>query len=238
MIWIKLKNIMKVYCLEAYYTINSKLGERKIGVYCNGDKKTGYISPEGIDLNNYDRLYFWINIPILSNENEILIRYNNISRKKPIFEGFAFNINTWGFISNNGFSFVNNLNGEKLQRGKYKNGNCEYFIKNHNFFTINVPIVANNKDKLFFIVFNKINHELNLNTNITIGNFSIEKIRKSYNNPFSRYFNSLPLKIYYAAKIPKEIINKYDNFIKIKFGKFPFGSRLIFSEAGTHDFSP
>ena len=61
-------------------------------------------------------------------------------------------------------------------------------------------------------------------------------LRKTYSNPFSRFYNSVAYNIYYGAKISKEIIKDNENFIKVTLSLINQDYRFYFRNSGTHDF--
>ena len=108
--------------------------------------------------------------------------------------------------------------------------------------SIQIPFVNSGKDKIFYVI----EHNSSwgpgvLMTNIqqTDGTYKqLGGLFTSFNNPFSRHFNSKLYQRYYGVIVPKNLLPTDKNFITIRID-MPTGlSDLLVREVGTHDYNP
>jgi hypothetical protein len=102
---------------------------------------------------------------------------------------------------------------------------------------IYIPIVRSGRDKLLY--FNEHNDTNNYGVylSITVNDNNIERLRTSYDNPFSRHFNSKPYCRFLAARVPAQYLGN-ENFVKVTFKTVTQVTYFHFRECGLIDYYP
>ena len=120
------------------------------------------------------------------------------------------------------------------------NDQCVKFIKGDVSFRI--PFVNSGKTKIFYIIEHN-NYWGPGIANVSLMNDLVDVplggMYTTFDNPFSRHFNSKRYCRYYGVVIPKDKLPKAPiNFINLRL-KIPSNSDgFFFREVGTHDFDP
>jgi hypothetical protein len=221
------------------------------GKFASGYRSLNNITPDGSIHNENWNLFEWYPIPIkLDSTRKILI--NNpysivpgINDTPTYFSGFAFSTNPWNHFRISPRTLELNLNDtdesvifNQLTKLTFNNNNWNNDQLNQivgiSTITIRIPFVNSGRNKVFYIIEHNSFDYAGYTTYITINNVNVGNLYTTFDNPFSRHFNSKLYNRYFGVIIPKEILPVSDNYIIVKF-TIPLNSILYFREVGTHD---
>ncbi len=249
------------YTILWVQTLNERWSDFKVynnspyktfGKFTTGYRKLNNISPNGATHNEYWSLFEWQPVPIkLNSDRKIMI--SNFRNGSPTwFSGFAFSTNPWNHCRLAAISIhwqtnkdpesdIDNTNAAITWNSEnWNNDNLLQFNKNTQP-SFQIPFVNSGKDKIFYVV------EHNNSWGPSVIMVSVQKADNTYqdigglyttfNNPFSRHFNSKIYQRYYGVIIPKNLLPTDKNFITIRVS-MPDGENLYVREVGTHDYNP
>ena len=223
------------------------------GKFSGGMNWLNNILPTGTTHNEQWDLFEWIPIPIRITKTERKIMLSSIIDNETWYSGFAFSSNPWNHCRVHCRMIYENLNKDDTinistfqtnigwNADRWNNAPVFTFISNTSPI-FRIPFVNSGKNKIFYLI------EHNNNWGPGIGEvFVTDKPGKSssslgnmyttFNNPFSRHFNSKIYMRYYGIIIPKDKLPS-DNFLEIKIIIPNNGQGLQIREVGTHDENP
>ena len=222
-------------CLSAIYSDDFE----KIGIFCGGFTNNGNaMSPDGSLSDGYWKIHKWMFIPIRKNKSIILSNsiFGNID--SGYISGISFGKNNlWSFTVNSAYAFEKAVNGGDSNNhyNNFKYDQSSSFSPKKSY-TIYVPIIPNGKDKIIFFIGDGDHKDQNCFTSIFVNDKPIERIRQTYVNPISYFYNSVMYSQYFGAFIPKEIIKENENFIKVSLSFENQDYVFYMRHAGTHDY--
>lgn len=235
-LWIRILN--ERWSTFEIYDTNKNL----YGRFSSGQRKLNNISPDGGTHDDSWNIHIWmpIGLPISQNPKKYIIVNPSNSNSDGWISGIAFSANPWGHASASALSYhwKNNASDEVRDwRDTWNNDHHASFIPSK-ITNIKVPIVHTNKDKLVYIVEHNDARSSNQHTLLKVDGKPIERFMTTYDNPFSRHYNSKLYQRYMAAKIPTSMLDKSKNFITltVDMSKQKNNDHTItFRELGTHD---
>ena len=189
--------------------------QEQMGKFTCGKRSLNELSPDGTTADSFESTHMWCNIPV-SRSGQIAI-YTDIFTEGWI-SGIAFGKNLWNHARNSALAYHWVINGGTAITWGSDNWNGDIFatIPGEKVSELIVPVHPSDKDKLLYIVEHNNNWNGIMHTNIYVKDKLIERFRSTYENPFARHFNSKLYSRYFAARIPKELINSGDRFISVK----------------------
>ena len=269
-LWILTSTNTLWYTLKLYqYANNSVI--KYFGKFSDGKNNLNKISPDGSTHDNAYDSTIWIPIPFDLNGNTtrklLLSSFHTAGTNEfRYIKQIAFSTNPWNHCRLSSHSIYNTINDSDTSQGLTPNTTNMIIFNNNTEAVWNntrlcyfkeglitqfrIPFVNSGKDKIFYIVEHNNNWgpgiiglsilkstpNTSTEVEINLGNFYT-----SFDNPFSRHFNSKMYQRYYGIVIPKEHLpvkgTSSDNFIKLKISipSSPAGYGLYFTEVGTHD---
>ena len=226
------------------------------GKYCGGGNKLNNIDPDGAASKDEWDKFEWIPVPIdLSGNTNRELYISNFLEKDTLFSGFAFSANPWNHAKSSALNIHWGVNNDDTLLNTDASNNLigwngidnnihKAVFQAGKTFQFRIPFVNSGRNKIFYIVvFNEITNpatgiiSLDLFTNndvpLRLGNFYT-----SFDNPFSRHFNSKQNLRYIGVVIPKEYLPPVtQNFLKFKM-TVAQTIGIPFAEVGTHDENP
>ena len=106
---------------------------------------------------------------------------------------------------------------------------------------LQVPVIPNGRDKLFYLVNapqlkDETTYDNGLQlTGLRVNGQPVERFLATYDNPFARYWNSRPGCNYNAALVPAELIPADARFLSVEIDLSKQADDIKFREIGTHD---
>jgi hypothetical protein len=228
---------------------------KTFGKYFTGIRKLNNISPNGATHNESWNLFEWYPVPIqLNADRKIMIsNFSSIDGKDTLFSGFAFSTNPWNHLRVSAISIhyqtnkdpesdIDRSNPAILLHSEWNNEALARFVDNTSP-SFQIPFVNSGKDKVFYVV----EHNNSWGPGV-VQSYILNKDYTSYtplgglfttfDNPFSRHFNSKIYQRYYGVIIPANLLPT-TNFLTIKLDiPLDNAAGLHFREVGTHDFNP
>jgi len=209
-------------------------------IYSSGFKNLNEIAPDGAGTDTYWNVHKWVAIPIRGGATQ----YNVYSAQNSDswISGIAFGKNLWNHAYNSAVAYLwklNPQNGPDLgwTGPNWNNDQLAEFLPG-TIVEVSVPVVPSGKDKIVYFVEHNNNWHDVQHTGIYANGVQIDRLRTTYNNPFSTHFNSKLFMRYLATKIPAHLINSGDKFVKIKVDcsrQIQGNHNIYFREIGTHD---
>jgi hypothetical protein len=252
MLWVRVAND-RITNIKAYYNIKDTTGKYVdvIGNFVTGFRRLFNISPDGGSAHDSAwASHAWYMIPITKSgngqnigvfltANKFIVDNTQDPYKScgPLYiSGIAFTTNPWKLALNSAFTYAFGLNG----LSKYIHPSYNYGLSANDQWTLQmnpmyVPVVPSGKDKLLYFVmaYNMWGaNERNSHVYINVNGRVVERLRATYENPFSRHYRSNHP--YMACRIPKELINPSDKFLTVSVNVQRNESFMI-REIGTHD---
>lgn len=222
------------------------------GKFSTGLRRLNNISPDGAIHNERWDLFEWYPVPIKLNSDRKIMISNFRAGSDTWFSGFAFSTNPWNHCRISGLSLhwqtnkdpesdIDGTNPALVWDNNAWNGDPLIRFPPNTQPVFQIPFVNSDKDKIFYVI------EHNNNWGPGIISVSIQKTDNTYqdigglyttfNNPFSRHFNSKIYQRYYGVIIPKNLLPTNKNFITIRVST-PDGNPFYVREVGTHDYNP
>lgn len=151
--------------------------------------------------------------------------------------GVAFSKNPWGHATHSAVAYHWQLNGgSDVSWNTHKwNNDVLAQIMPGKVTSLVVPVVANGKDKLLFLIEHNNNWNGCMHNGIKVNGKDIERFIATYDNPFARHWNSKIYNRYIAARVPAELIGKDDRWLKVEVDMRGANHNIHFREMGTHD---
>jgi hypothetical protein len=219
-----------------FYVTYEESGARKdLGSYTCGYRNLNEISPDGGAPDSYRNSNMWFPIPVKKSGAHIV---HSNTHSDSWISGIAYSKNLWGHARQSAVGLHWAVNGGTKLGWNSHNWNNDQLatIDVGKKSTLKVPVVANGKDKLFYIVEHNNNWVGTVHNTITVEGKNIERLRTSYNNPFAVHFNSKSYSRYIASFVPKELIPAGATFISVEIDMVGIDKHIYFREAGTHDY--
>ncbi len=237
------------------YIKNSNDTYTTFGTYSAGMRSANLFSPDGTIHNEIHNLFEWYPVPIkLNSDRKILI--SNPTSIDTWYSGFAFSTNPWNHSRVSAYTVYYNLNQDGQDNSiittystqstivNYKVNNIDFIWNNDSIvkFTpgtsnFRIPFVNSGKDKIFYIIDHNDNYGPSV-VNVEINNTNVGNLYTTFDNPFSRHYNSKKYHRYNAVIIPKNLLQNLDNFITVSIIIPTNSADLWFKEVGTHDVNP
>ena len=217
----------------------------------SGYRQLNNIAPNGAIHNERWDLFEWIPIPITLDQSRSLSVTQFRCDNGFYIAGLAFSTNPWGHCRISSLMLwwsINILNTTIYAPGPLNTSwgggwNYDQFIIVNNNLTaqFRIPIVITGKTKVFYIITQNDywtesikNVSIVLNdsnsTNITIS------MSSSFDNPFSRHFNSKKYQRYLGGTIDPKYIDS-TGYINVSITA-PSNTNIYMREIGTHDYNP
>lgn len=217
--------------IHAYFTD----GGGDLGLWTGGRRSANSYAPDGTLTNGFSVLHQWMPIPARRHGTLALISKPNTNDAFWI-SGLAFSKNPWRHAAQSAIGYhwaVNggnptgwgqdNWNGDTLANIGAGNG------------VLKVPVVPSGHDKLLYLIEHNSDWNGAMHTGITVGGRQIERFMASYDNPFSRHWNSKSFERYIAARIPKGYVSADARQLDVIIDMSLQDVAINFREIGTHD---
>jgi len=235
-LWIRVLNERWTTFRVAYTSAQANFAQDVNEVYAAGYRKLNGIAPDGAGPDSQWDLHQWFPIPIRQQGSLTLYTDKN---SDPWISGIAFGKNLWNHAMNSAVAFLWKLNpadGEITWVGEnWNNDQLAKFEQNSNT-EVSVPVVFSGKDKLVYLVEHNNNWVGVQHGRVYVNGQEVERLRTTYRNPFATHFNSKFYNRYIATRIPANLIQQGDRFIKLRIDMTPCNHHIHFREIGTHDY--
>jgi len=206
-------------------------------VYAGGFRNLNEIAPDGAGTDSYWNVHKWMPIPIRNAATQYHLYTDQNS--DGWISGIAFGKNIWNHAQQSAIAFPWKLNPQTGDIGwntpNWNNDQLAEFLLNTNV-EVSVPVVPTGGDKIVYIINHNDNWCSTLHGNVYVNGVQIERFRTSYLNPFATHFNSKLFDRYMATRVPANLIQSTDKFIRLKIDMTNTNNHLYFREIGTHDY--
>ena len=151
--------------------------------------------------------------------------------------GVGFSKNLWNHTRNSAVAYHWAINGGTASGWSSENWNSDQlaFLTAGQVLELRVPVIPSDQDKLVYIVEHNSAWLGTMHAGVWVNGVPIERFRTTYDNPFSRHYNSKFYDKYIAARIPANLIKSEDTFITLRVDMTFSDNHLHFREIGTHD---
>jgi len=201
-----------------------------------GYRKLNSIAPDGGCTDAFWDVHHWVAIPLRGEGS-----YNVYSDKysDDWISGIAFSKNLWNHAYNSAVAYYWGLNPgtgvPSWSTENWNNDNLAYFPLNTNIEVL-VPVMPTGGDKIVYIVEHNNNWMGTQHGNVFINGQPVERFRTTYSNPFATHWNSKIYERYMATRIPANLIQATDKFVRLKIDMTNSNNHIHFREIGTHDY--
>lgn len=209
-----------------------------VNSFASGKRNLTSINPNGNQNDSgYAYAHQWVPIAIPS---PIKTNYYLVSQDKSDtwISGIAFSKNPWNHAMNSALAYAWAVNGGTATTWESDNWNNDVLSKfvNGTTYTLNVPIVWSQYDKLvYFIEYNN-NWNGGSHKKVTANGVQIENFSSTFTNPFATHINSKMYNRYFATKIPNNLIKQGDKTVTLTIDMTGCNEPIYFREIGTHDY--
>ena len=212
-------------------------GEREqLGSWTGGRRSANSYAPDGTLADGYAASHQWVPIPTRRAGQLALISRPNTDKDFWI-SGLAFSKNPWGHAAQSALGYHWKVNGgDATGWGDDDwNGDTRATIGAKTKLVLKVPVVPSGRDKLLYLIEHNSNWNGTIHTAITVGGKPIERFMATYDNPFSRHWNSKSYERYIATRIPKDYIPNGARYLDVIIDMSKQDNVINFREIGTHD---
>ena len=215
-------------------------GER-FGLWTGGNRSANCYAPDGTLADGCATYHQWVPIPVrptrpTQTKQLALISKPNTDKEFWI-SGLAFSKNPWGHAAQSALGYYWKVNGGDATEPFNGNWNDDVnaWIKPKTKLVLKVPVVPSGRDKLLYLIEHNSNWNGAMHTGITVGGKPIERFMATYDNPFSRHWNSKLYQRYIATRIPKDYIPADAHHLDVIIDMTKQDKEINFREIGTHD---
>jgi hypothetical protein len=223
---------------ERWNVIHAYLGLADRGLWTGGFRSANSYAPDGTLADGNAVGHQWVPIPARSAGRLALISKPNTDKDFWV-SGLAFSNNPWGHAVQSAIGYHWAVNGGEAtgwQRdGHNFNSDTLATIPPKTTLVLKVPVVPSGRDKLLYLIEHNSNWNGSMHTAITVEGKPLERFMASYDNPFSRHWNSKSFERYIAARIPNELIPSNASFLNVIIDMTKQDKEINFREIGTHD---
>ncbi len=221
-------NVMHIYFLD---------GNREdLRNWAGGFRDANSYAPDGGLSDSYAREHQWVPIPVGRSGRVAIISAR--SDKDFWISGVAFSKNPWSHAAQSALGYHWTVNGGDATVWLSENweGDSVSQVNPKTNLLLKVPVVANGRDKLLYLVERSQYDTRSAHTGITVNGRPIERLLDTYDNPFARHWNGKIYDRYLAARIPANMIPAGSRYLDVRFDMSKQnGFGLRFREIGTHD---
>lgn len=221
--------------IHAYFTDGEDLG-----LWAGGWRSANSYAPDGTLADGWAAYHQWTPIPARRAGKLGLISKSNTDKDFWI-SGLAFSKNPWGHAAQSAVGYHWAVNGGSATGWSEPNWNSDSlaYIPSKTQLVLKVPVVPSGRDKLLYLIEHNSNWNGASHTAISVGGKPIEQFMATYDNPFSRHWNSKSYERYIATRIPKDHIPANVRHIDVIIDMAKQGGKdyntINFREIGTHD---
>ena len=224
--------------IHAYFLDNS--GD--LGLWTGGFRSANSYAPDGTLADGYAAAHQWLPIPARGAGRLALISKSNTNKEFWI-SGLAFSKNPWGHAVQSAVGYHWAVNGGNATGWGTDNWNADTLAKidPKTNLVLKVPVVPSGRDKLLYLIEHNSNWNGAMHTAITVEGQPVERFMATYDNPFSRHWNSKFYERYIATRIPNQYIPSNARFLNvvIDMTKQEYNPNdlkpIYFREIGAHD---
>lgn len=210
---------------------------KSIGNYTSGFRLSNRINPDGSTISWHQTLFTWMPIPVPAPGTYVICGGNkkNDAANDCWISGIAFTSNPWNHAMNSAVAYhwlVNEGTPNPTWVNQNVNGDQQARLDRGKTYTLMVPVVKSNVDKLLYFVLT----EQAMDCVITVNDKPVEKLAKVNNSqPFANYFNSRNFNNFVGTRITNDIIPA-SGFLKVVVDLTGINNDINFREIGTMDF--
>jgi len=188
--------------------------------------------------DGYAASHQWLPIPARGAGRLALISKPNTDKEFWI-SGLAFSKNPWAHAVQSAVGYhwaVNGGNATGWEKdGHNWNSDLLAKIDPRTKWVLRVPVAPSGRDKLLYLIEHNSNWNGTMHTAITVEGQPVERFMATYDNPFSRHWNSKLYERYIAARIPNQVIPANARYLNVVIDMTKQDSQINFREIGTHD---
>jgi hypothetical protein len=220
--------------IHAYFLDNGD----DLGRWTGGRRSANSYAPDGTLADGYDVAHQWLPIPTRGAGRLALISKPNTDQDFWI-SGLAFSKNPWGHAAQSGLGYHWAVNGGDAtgwdKDGANWNSDVLAKINPKTKAVLKVPVVPSGRDKLLYLIEHNSNWNGAMHTAVTVAGKPVERFMATYDNPFSRHWNSKSYERYIATRIPNQYIPSNARFLDVIIDMTKQNTDINFREIGTHD---
>lgn len=193
---------------------------KDLGHWTGGYREANLYCPDGSlsDGLKFDKgkfpvsIHQWLPIPVGQSGRLALISKSPTSDLFWI-SGLAFSRNPWAHACQSAVGIHWAVNGGNQTfwdpNGYYNwNGDILTRLDTGSNLELKVPVIGNGRDKLLYLVEHNSNWSGAYHTGISVNESPVERLLSTYDNPFSRHWNSKIYNRYLACRVPASLIAK------------------------------
>jgi len=240
-VWVRLLgnrfNNVKVYFLDG--------SREQVGQWSAGFRKSNAYCPDGSLADSTGLEHQWLPIPVGRSGKLALIAKTpseptgEIFKNSLWFSGLAFSKNPWNHATQSAVGYVWAKNGgdSAIWKDEWKdwNGDVLAAISPAHVRNLKVPVVPSKREKLLYVVEHNDNWNGCNHSKIEVNGKPVERFLSTYDNPFSRHWNSKLYNRYIAARIPVDLIKNNERLLNVTIKMEYQDNWIHFREIGTHD---
>jgi len=220
--------------IHAYFLDNSS----DLGLWTGGYRSANSYAPDGTLADGYAASHQWLPLPARGAGRLALISKPNTDKEFWI-SGLAFSKNPWAHAVQSAVGYhwaVNGGNATGWEKdGHNWNSDLLAKIDPRTKWVLRVPVAPSGRDKLLYLIEHNSNWNGTMHTAITVEGQPVERFMATYDNPFSRHWNSKLYERYIAARIPNQVIPANARYLNVVIDMTKQDSQINFREIGTHD---
>ena len=208
----------------------------QLGSWTGGRRSANSYAPDGTLADGYAGAHQWVPIPARRAGQLALISKPNTDKDFWI-SGLAFSKNPWGHAAQSAVGYHWAVNGGNGTGWAEPNWNSDSLAKidAKTTLVLKVPVIPSGRDKLLYLIEHNSNWNGAMHTGISVGGRPIERFMATYDNPFSRHWNSKSYERYIATRIPKDYIPADARHLDVIIDMTKQDKEMNFREIGTHD---
>ncbi len=207
-----------------------------LGLWTGGFRSANCYAPDGSLTDGYAAAHQWLPIPAGRAGKLALVSKSNTDKEFWI-SGLAFSKNPWAHAAQSGVGYHWAVNGGSATTWNTHNWNDDTLatIGPKTKLVLRVPVISSGRDKLLYLIEHNSNWNGTMHTAITVEGKPVERFMATYDNPFSRHWNSKSFERYIATRIPTAHIPANARYLNVIIDMTKQDKEINFREIGTHD---
>ncbi len=209
---------------------------KSLGNFTSGFRLSNRFNPDGTTFSSNANFHTWMPIPVPGPGQYVICGGNkkNDGGNDCWISGFALSSNPWAHAMNSAVAYhwlVNEGTPNPTWVNQNDRGDNQARLDKGKTYTLMVPVVKSDKDKLLYWVLN----DSNADGKISVNDKPVDKLSTTNNNnPFAKFFNAQPINTFVSTKVPADLVPA-SGFLKVTVDLTGINTDINFREIGTID---